>query len=131
MKATAMGCMTARRVGRHGAMALMLVIAACSRADTTTGVENLWREEGFAVTEGVTTEAEVLEALGPPSQLINLGRETVYYYLSEAFSSDRLLLIVYNRTERRSAFDRAVFFFGRDGVLTKSALSATSLPRDR
>ena len=118
-----------RGAGRSVCFAFMLVLAACSRADTTTGVENLWREDGFSVTEGVTTDAEVLEALGPPSQLINLGRETVYYYLAEAFSSDRLLLILYNRTRRSSEFDRAIFFFGPDGVLTKASFSATSLPR--
>lgn len=130
MTATATESTVYRRAWHAGALALMLAIAACSRADTTTGVENLWREEGFSVTKGETTEAEVLAALGPPSQLINLGRETVYYYLAEEFRSDRLLLIVYNRTRRSSAFDRAIFFFGPGGVLTKASFSATALSRE-
>lgn len=125
---------TASRGSRVAALSALcavgLALAGCSRADTTTGVENLWRAGGFSVTEGVTTDADVLAALGPPSQLINLERETVYYYLAEAFSSDRLLLVVYNRTRRRSTFDRAIFFFGPDGVLTKAAFSETQLPRE-
>ncbi|MEM6421790.1 MAG: hypothetical protein AAF698_04305 [Pseudomonadota bacterium] len=121
---------TPHGVGFFIMLMTLLALAACSRSDTTAGVENLWREDGFAVQEGVTTEAELLEALGPPSQLINLGRETVYYYLTEAFRSDRLLLIVYNRTQRNTNYDRAIFFFDENGVLTKAALSDNALPRE-
>jgi hypothetical protein len=110
-------------------LVLLATASACSRADTEVGVENIWREPGISFTEGVTTEAEVLAALGPPSQLIDLGDETVYYYLREAFRSDRLLLILYNRTQRSGSYDRAVFFFGKDGILTKAAYSETALPR--
>lgn len=110
-------------------MALLLVMAACSRTDSTAGVENLWRSGGFQATEGVTTEAEVLTALGPPSQIINLENETVFYYLREAFRSDRLLLIIYNRTKRTAQYDRAIFFFDRSGILRKASFSQTALPQ--
>lgn len=112
--------------------ALMILgsLAACSRSDAVSGVENLWRAPDFSVQEGVTTQAEVLAALGPPSQLINLGEKTAYYYLKEAFRSDRLLLILYNRTERKTTYDRAVFFFDTDGILENAAFSQTELPQD-
>jgi hypothetical protein len=111
-------------------VALLLAMGACSRSNTITGVENEWREAAFAPVAGVTTEADVLESLGPPSQIINLQDQTVYYYIRESFQSDRLLLIIYNQTERRTAYDRAVFFFNSDGVLTKFSFSETALPRE-
>ena len=125
--------MTPSRSGRRSAAAVLLIAlaaAACSRADSQFGVENAWRDPDFSVTEGVTTEADVLEALGPPSQIINLRNQTVFYYLKENFRSDRLLLILYNQTERRSSYDRAVFFFGPDGMLRNAAFSETELPRE-
>lgn len=112
------------------ALVVIAALSACSRANTTSGVENAWRDPGFTASVGTTTEADVLTALGPPSQLINLGDETVFYYLKESFQSDRMLLVVYNQTKRRTAYDRAVFFFDENGVLTKTALSETALPRD-
>ena len=108
---------------------LLLLAGGCSRTDNTTGVENSWRDPTFTATVGSTTEADVLEALGPPSQIINLGDQTVFYYIKENFRSDRLLLIIYNQTERRTIYDRAVFFFDRTGVLRKVAFSDTALPR--
>ncbi len=117
-------------VVRWLAAALMVDASACSRTDTSTGVENNWRDGTFAPVAGVTTEGDVLEALGPPSQIIGLQRQTVYYYIRESFRSDRLLLIVYNRTSRRTAYDRAVFFFNDAGILTKFSFSETALPRE-
>lgn len=124
------GSELAARMGRACGVLLLAVLGACSRAESITGVENAWRDPGFRVTEGVTTEAELLAALGPPSQLINLGDQRVHYYIRESFRSDRLLLILYNTTHRRTAYDRAVFFFDGNGILTKAALSETALPRE-
>lgn len=114
-------------IGAAVVLGLLLATAACSRTDSTAGVENLWRSDAFQVTEGVTTEGDVLEALGPPSQIINLGNERVFYYLREAFRSDRLLLIIYNKTKRTTRYDRAIFFFNHDGVLRKASFSQTAL----
>ncbi|MBY8975145.1 hypothetical protein KHP62_04955 [Rhodobacteraceae bacterium NNCM2] len=113
-----------------GAILLLGLCVSCSRSDSTAGVENLWRSPSFSVQEGVTTDADVLEALGPPSQIINLGDKTVFYYLKEAFRSDRLLLIIYNKTKRTTSYDRAVFFFTPDGVLEKASFSKNALPED-
>jgi hypothetical protein len=108
---------------------LLLLVGACSRTDNTTGVENGWRDPAFRAVVGSTTEADVLEALGPPSQIIDLEDQTVFYYIKENFRSDRLLLIIYNQTERQTVYDRAVFFFDGVGVLRKVAFSETALPR--
>jgi hypothetical protein len=107
---------------------VLLLASGCSRTDNTTGVENNWRDSAFKAIVGATNEGDVLEALGPPSQIINLGDQTVFYYIKENFRSDRLLLILYNQTERRTIYDRAVFFFDAGGVLRKVAFSETALP---
>lgn len=112
------------------AILLLGLCVACSRSDSTAGVENLWRASDFSVQEGVTTQSDVLDALGPPSQVLNLGDRTAFYYLKEAFRSDRLLLIIYNKTKRTTAYDRAVFFFDAEGVLEKASLSKTALPQE-
>lgn len=120
-----------RTVARLAALVgLALLLAGCSRTEATSGVENLWRDPSFAVVEGVTTQAEVLAALGPPSQIISLQSGPAFYYLKEVFHSERMMLIVYNTAERSAAYDRAVFFFDHDGLLTKAALSKTALPLD-
>ena len=52
-----------------------------------------------------------MAALGPPSQLVNLGDESVLYYLNEAAQGEGLILLVYNRFDVLTRYDRAVFIF--------------------
>ena len=111
------------------ALAVMAALAAagCSRSVADAGVETRWRAQGFEATPGVTRSEDVLAALGPPSQIIPLGNRIAYYYLAERFTSDRLLLIVYNTTDRRTQYDRAMFVFGPEGVLEAVSYSDTVL----
>ena len=64
---------------------------------------------------------DVLALLGPPSQLISLGDETVLYYLFEHSEGEGLILLLYNRMEIETRYDRAVFFFDGNDVLTDYA----------
>ncbi|MBT3409092.1 MAG: hypothetical protein HN430_00155, partial [Halieaceae bacterium] len=61
---------------------------------------------------------DILEALGPPSQVIALGDETVLYYLFERTEGKGLILIVYNEFKTDTRYDRAIFFFDADDRLT-------------
>jgi len=107
-----------------------LLLAGCARFEAVDGVENLWREAPPGVFEnGVTTQSEVLDRLGPPSQLISLQDQTVYYYLTEVTSGTGKILIVWNQVSMRSRYDRAIFFFDTDGVLQDFALSEEQGPR--
>ena len=59
----------------HSPTAILAVfwLAGCASYGSVDGVDNLWRDipaDQFAV--GVTTQSDVLDLLGPPSQLINL-----------------------------------------------------------
>ncbi|HBO11483.1 MAG TPA: hypothetical protein DD491_01735, partial [Halieaceae bacterium] len=46
------------------------------------------------------------------------GDETVLYYLNEHAEGEGLLLVLYNRFEVDTRYDRAIFFFDADDRLT-------------
>lgn len=106
------------------------VIAGCASFGAVDGVENLWREvPADSFQEGETTQADVLEMLGPPSQLISLNDQTVFYYLTEQTSGKGYIFIVWNQVNAKSEYDRAIFFFGNDGVLEEFAYSKEEIER--
>ena len=70
----------------------------------------------------------MLAALGPPSQLINLGNRTVFYYLQEQKKTRTAILILYNQTREKITYDRAIFFFDPQGRLTDFATSDEKIP---
>jgi hypothetical protein len=111
-----------------GATALSLI--GCAAYENRTGVENRWRDPGMPpFTPGETTRAEVIDNLGPPSQLINLDDGIVLYYLNEVGSAFGYVTIIYNKLTEKTLFDRAIFFFDDQGVLTDFALSEERNPR--
>lgn len=115
------------------AIATLLIaggLGGCASYGATDGVENLWREIPIDQFEkGVTTQSQVLEWLGPPSQLISLQDQTVFYYLSEQTSGKGKLFIVWNQVDASSVYDRAIFFFDIDGVLQEMAYSKEAIDR--
>ena len=100
-------------------LTFMALVSGCVRFKSNRGVEVAWQTavvEGFS--KGRTTRAEVLEALGPPSQIISLKEETILYYLFEKQEGEGMILILYNRIDIDTRYDRAVFFFDENDVLT-------------
>lgn len=92
------------------------------------GVENKWRADATHFEVGKTRQQAVLDALGPPSQVIALGNRTVFYYLLEGATSEDIVLIWYNKGRETVMYDRAMFVFDEQGVLSEQALSLESLP---
>src|SRR4051812_30236505 len=108
---------------------LLPAIAGCVSKNSSMGVQNTWRAPAPpAFGKGRTTESEVMRALGPPSQLIALHDQTVFYYLREQSQSKAVYLVVYNQTRQQIDYDRAIFFFGKDGVLKDFAYSQEAVP---
>jgi hypothetical protein len=104
-----------------GSIACVL-LSACINTTSERGVEAAWRTvEAGAFADGETTRGEVLELLGPPSQILSLEGETAFYYMVEKTHAKGLILIVYNDRDEHTVYDRAVFFFDDDGVLTEHA----------
>ena len=100
----------------------LLLMGGCAQYDNKRGVEVKWEDEAEGrLVRGETTRADVLDWLGPPSQLISLDDETVMYYLFERSAGDGLILIVYNRFRVDTQYDRAIFFFDEQDRLTDFA----------
>jgi len=101
----------------------VLALTGCVQYQSTAGVKNTWREiPTDQIQKGVVTQAEILDWLGPPSQVIALGEQTVFYYLSQLQSGQSKILIVWNDTKDQTRYDRAIFFFNQDGVLTEFSI---------
>lgn len=95
------------------------------------GPDNLWREAGVRFEVGVTQEADVLAALGPPAQIVPLERWTVFFYQTEETDTEVIIVTMLNTRETMSRFDRAIFFFDPNGVLADYALSHGPLDHER
>jgi hypothetical protein len=94
------------------------LLTACAQYDSERGVEVNWDQATLdRFQEGVTTRGEVMAELGPPSQLVSLGDETVLYYLNESSQGEGLILVVYNRFDITARYDRAVFIFDENDLL--------------
>ena len=104
------------------AIAVILVaglLQACAQYENKRGVDVNWQSEVTAkLVNGQSTRRDVLEMLGPPSQVISLEDESVLYYLFEHSKGEGLILIVYNRMRIDTRYDRAIFFFDENDVLT-------------
>lgn len=100
----------------------LLLLAGCAQYENRRGVEVSW-QNGVAseLSVGQTTRQEVLSLLGPPSQVISLDDETALYYLFEHSTGDGLILVLYNRMRIDTRYDRAIFFFDGNDVLTEYA----------
>jgi len=113
-----------RQLALLAALGLAPAFSGCTIKQSQLGVENKWRDSAFAPFEkGQTTQSDVMRVLGPPSQVIALHDQTLFYYLREQFKSRAMWLILYNSTREQTTYDRAIFFFNQDGVLKDFALS--------
>ena len=99
-----------------------LLLLGCVQFSGNRGVEVTWHPEAITQLEkGRSTREDVLSLLGPPSQVISLENETVLYYLNERTEFEGAILILFNRFDRATDYDRAVFFFDKDDVLIEYA----------
>ena len=106
-------------------------LSGCVSWRSEQGVENLWRSDSFPVlAKGVTTQAEIMTLLGPPSQIINLEDQVVFYYLREEKKGSGFILILYNYSKIDVEYDRAIFFFDKKGILTNYSFSRDTLGGD-
>ena len=96
-----------------------ILLCGCVQYQSKRGVEVKWQS---VITEqlsrGKSTRGEVLALLGPPSQIISLEDETVLYYLFERTKGDGYILILYNKFQVDARYDRAVFFFDENDILS-------------
>jgi len=111
---------------------LLLTLTGCASKRSEMGVQNEWRNPALPTFEkGRTTQSDVMQALGPPSQVIGLQDQTLFYYLREQSKTKSVFLILYNQTRQQITYDRAIFFFNRQSVLTDFSYSKEAVPREK
>ena len=102
----------------------LLSLVGCASWERDKGVETIWRQpEHQQWNVGKTTDADVIDALGPPSQIIALEKQTVFYYMREENKGQAYIFILWNQAKENTQYDRAVFFFDKQGVLLKYSYS--------
>ena len=110
--------------------AFLLVIAVgtfaggCARMHTEKGLDPTWYSvdaDTFRV--GVANQADVLDALGPPSQIITGSDGDIFYYLYEEALGTGMIFLLYNQVNLTTRYDRAIFFFDSAGILQDYAVS--------
>jgi outer membrane protein assembly factor BamE (lipoprotein component of BamABCDE complex) len=107
----------------------ILASSGCYIYTDKKGVANKWRDDTLpAFEKSRTTQAEVVELLGPPSQVIGLRDQTVFYYMFENTKGKGVVFLLYNWGARTTIYDRAIFFFDRNGILTEYAYSLERIP---
>ena len=100
------------------AVLMTVPLTACLQFRSERGVEVNWQTTVSEQLEsGKSTRADVMNLLGPPSQIIALEDETALYYLFERTSGEGYILVLYNRFTVDARYDRAVFFFDENDVL--------------
>jgi hypothetical protein len=113
-------------------MSTLIAVTGCVSFERTRGVDNAWRGPDVAApVAGKTTQSDILAALGPPSQVIGLRDQTVFYYLKEHDTGRGGLFLVYNWLKEDVSYDRAIFFFDANGVLQDYGLSNDATADDR
>ena len=105
-----------------GTVLVVGLLGGCAQYENKRGVDVTWQPAAMQdLVVGQTTRKQVMTELGPPSQVISLDGETVLYYLYERSEGTGLILIVYNRFSVDTRYDRAVFFFDENDLLTEYA----------
>ncbi len=110
---------------------LFLLNISCFTLSDQQGVDNLWREETRTnkIEEGKTTQSEIIELFGPPSQIINLDPGVVFYYLLQEKKGRGMFLLLFNFKDEQVSYDRAIFFFDKKGILTDYGFSVENIER--
>jgi hypothetical protein len=67
---------------------------------------------------GVTTAREVVEKLGAPTEVVQLGRRTAYRYDAANTKTAGLILILFNMFNQDTRSDRVWVFFDENDKLT-------------
>ncbi len=110
-------------------LAGLTFLPACASKQSQMGVQNRWRTVSPPPFErGKTSQSEVMAALGPPSQVIALHEQTLFYYLREQLKTKAIYLLLYNQTRENVSYDRAIFFFDKNGILSDFAYSKEAIP---
>ncbi len=75
------------------------------------------------LTPGTTMAAEVLEVFGAPSHMVKLSNGNAYVYERSVSKGTGIWLVVLSFGNYETQYDRVVFFFDNEDILTHYGLS--------
>jgi outer membrane protein assembly factor BamE (lipoprotein component of BamABCDE complex) len=102
---------------RHVALLLLLFTSACAIARQDNN-EPLDAQLVRTLEPGKTTAREVVEKLGAPTEVVQLGRRTAYRYDASTAKGAVLILVVLNFGNQDTRSDRLWVFFDEHDVLS-------------
>lgn len=103
---------------RTALLALTLGLAPACALTRSTDNTPLAREALAALEPGRTTAREVVERLGAPVEVVQLGKRSAYRYQFSQTKRAVLFLVVLAFQNEDARSDRAWLFFDEDQVLT-------------
>jgi outer membrane protein assembly factor BamE (lipoprotein component of BamABCDE complex) len=103
---------------RNALLALALSLLTGCAVGRSADNEPLEAAELQSLRPGTTTAAEVVQLLGAPVDVVQLGRRSAYRYQFTATKRSVLFLVVLNLYNEDTRADRAWLFFDENQVLT-------------
>jgi outer membrane protein assembly factor BamE (lipoprotein component of BamABCDE complex) len=101
-------------------LAVLLLLPACVYSQGNRH-QSLDPELIEALEPGESTARDVVNALGAPTEVVQLGRRSAYRYDASVSKQVGLFLLVIALHGRDTQEDRAWFFFDENGLLTHRA----------
>lgn len=99
------------------AVVLILLAASCALGRQSTN-DPIDAETVAKLKPGVTTAKEVVELLGGPVEVVQLGRRSAYLYSADMTKTAGLILILFNMFHQDTRQDRVWVFFDGNDVLS-------------
>ncbi len=108
---------------------ILIFTTNCASWKNQQGVTNKWRDDSLPQIEvGKTHQTDIAKHLGPPSQIIGLNEQVIFYYMLEKTEGKGAFFILFNWSNQKIKYDRAIFFFDKNGVLNDYAYSLEKVP---
>jgi hypothetical protein len=104
-------------------LSMMSVCVSCAmfgKSKEYHGFNASWLE---SFTPGTTTAAEVLEVFGAPSHIVKLSNGNAYVYERSVSKGTGVWLVILSFGNYETQYDRVVFFFDDEDILTHYGLS--------
>lgn len=98
-------------------LALLLFLPACAIARQETN-DPIDARVVKTLVPGTTTAKEVVERLGAPTEVVQLGKRTAYRYDASVTKSAGLFLLLFNMAGQDTRSDRLWVFFDEHDVLS-------------
>ena len=104
-------------------LSMMLLCVSCAmfgKSKEHHGFDARWLDQ---FTPGRTKAAEVLEAFGAPSSMVKLSNGNAYIYERSVSKGTGIWLVLLSFGNYDTQYDRVVFFFDNEDILTHYGLS--------